>query len=146
VWRDESGIGGFFEDLPVLVFVLGGVSLLIFSSVWSAGVMSSNEASDTLEKVADGIVQMFVLTPCEGIPSVDEVASACASYSGAGLESCGGVFVNVSVVHPYTMAVGVVVSGDTAHCTGPMGYAVGVMNAVDSSRLIVILEVRALVW
>jgi hypothetical protein len=146
VWRDDSGIGGFFEDLPVLAFVLGGVILLISSSVWSAQVGSAVEARETLEAVADELVQCVLLTPFDGTLSLDRLTSVCLSAARESPARCEGFVLNASVVYPYSLVVATVDVGEAFEHCDDIAYAAGVVNAVDEFRLTVIVEVRVLVW
>ncbi len=144
--RDDSGVAGFFEDLPVLAFVLGGIFLLISSSVWCHQITSERDAEARLQADADEYLDKFLATFTDGITPIGEFACKCEPLvSGLG-SGFSGFLLNVSVVHPYPAIVITVLCDDKAGVCDMTAFSSGFLNAIDEARITLIVEVRLLVW
>lgn len=101
---DRRGVGGFLEDVPVLVFVLAGVVALIGTSVWAAGVRSDLVREAELESLADELVDQTLWDLFDGVDScvsVDRVERLDLSHLSGRVPDGTGWLVSVNVVHPW---------------------------------------------
>jgi hypothetical protein len=58
---DCDGVAGFFEDLPVLMFVLTGVFIVVAAGVWTSNTLEAQRTRNRLELLADGLLSEIVL-------------------------------------------------------------------------------------
>ena len=145
---DEEAVGGFFEDLPVLVFVLAGVSVLVSSAVWAEQELARDRADAELEFAAEILVGAVCahLFPADGVlPTVDSLRTCNLSQVSLAAAPGQGCAVAVRERYPadlllYNESVGCSVVPDV------VASASRLMNAVDSRGLTVVVEVRASVW
>lgn len=143
---DESGVGGFAEDLPVMVFVLAGVCLLVGSAVSAAEKVRAGDA-DGLESLAEVLVSEVM----EGFSVTDTpTVTALRSFDIGDcaepvLVGCDGWFVSLRSVHP---EVELLQSAGSLpdQSPGSTGSCSRLINAYDDDMMLVVVEVRAVVW
>lgn len=147
---DRSGVAGFFEDLPVLMFVLSGVASLVLTSVFVSERIASAELGEQLDAIADRMVSsvsLEILRSCgaDTVPSLAAVRSV--NYSFLTAESCEGRSFALSVLslHPSFSCL-VNISCNRTGVPSSTGYASGLLNALADDGLVMVMEVRAIVW
>lgn len=59
---DIRAIGGFFEDLPVLAFVLTGSFLVMWTNVWVVEQQDANDVTRSLEEAAEELADAVLKT------------------------------------------------------------------------------------
>jgi hypothetical protein len=147
---DRSGVAGFFEDLPVLMFVLSGVVALVLTSVFVSGRMSADRLDKELDAAAKRIVDSVaseMLFSC-GPDVLPTVTSICASdYSGlvSQLSDGRGFALSVFSLHPSFRCM-LNISSDQSSAPRSTGYASELLNALGDDGLSMVLEVRVIVW
>jgi len=145
---DEDAVGGFFEDLPVLIFVLAGVSVLVCSAVWAEGEIAQERSCTELEFAAEMLLEAACadLFPEEGVlPTVDSLNGY--NLSEGVLEAAGGRGCAVAVreCYPANELLSSRSVGDAA-IPAEVASASRLMNAIDGQGLTVVVEVRVCVW
>jgi len=148
--KDDRAVAGFFEDLAVMVFVLAGVSLLISAYVWSSMIAQAQTEQERLDYLAEDFVTRVVSQAMEtgegpAGPSVSVLRGL--DLPAVAQESLVGrcVAASISVLHPYHQLV--ISFSSTDPCDALLtGYSVELMNAVDEAGMVVISEVRCVVW
>jgi hypothetical protein len=144
--EDIDGVGGFFEDLPVLAFVLAGVLSVAGTACWTAESRSAGDALEGLEACADLLVADVVaeLTRSSPTPSTESIRRTNLSVPfGHMAEGTAGV-VSVWCVHPGSEPLLVASTGDSEPCDACSDRAL--MNALREDGTVCVVEVRALVW
>lgn len=146
VRSDTDAVGGFFEDLLVLAFILAGVLSVSGTAAWVSESIDETARSRNLEEVACSLVSGAVLvlrTPSE-LPSTEHVVNS--DLSGlvdrfVGRLSC---LVTLWCVHPYKELLLIMERGSGAPTAASSDRAY--MNVLCAGGLIGVLEVRAFVW
>lgn len=146
---DISGVGGFFEDLPVLALVLTGVAVLVASAVHLSDVVAGERVQRLLDSEAERLLNGVLSEAGACTPDLFPLASAlespnmsrCANGLPSGLEYSIGVL----RLHPDPNWVFTVQSAPDS-TPAATGYASSVINAVLDDGKIAIYEVRVLVW
>ena len=147
---DRSGVAGFFEDLPVLMFVLSGVVALVLTSVFVSERISASGLDKQLDAVAKRIVDSVaseMLFSC-GPDVLPTVASICAfDYSDlvSQLSDGRGFALSVFSLHP-SFGCMLNISSDQSSAPRSTGYASELLNALGDNGLNMVLEVRVIVW
>lgn len=143
-------MAGFFEDLPVLMFVLAGVASLVFTGL----VSSQSRSEDRLQLALDAAAQSLAddilgrLSLREGSPGSLPSTSTLeqTDFEGIIAEYSNGYRTSIGLARLYPVYgrfYGTVSADDPPIATG---YAVRVMDATDESGLVIILELRVVVW
>jgi hypothetical protein len=143
---DTDGVGGFFEDLPVLAFVLAGVVSVAGTACWAAEIISEFDASERLEAGADLLVAevMMELTRSGPTPPTESIRRADLSVPfGHMAEGTAGA-VSIWCVHPSTEPLLVAWTAEGEPCDACSARAF--MNALLEDGAVCVVEVRALVW
>lgn len=146
---DVTGVGGFFEDLPVLFFVLLGTIAVISTSVFvaeeRANVRALAEADATAETLLDALLAKLSRGDGRTI-SIESLRAINASQVG-GLCPLGYYWqLSVIVIHPWAESINLHGEGRPKMEFGGPGYAEEVINAlygVDGGALV---EVKCVVW
>jgi len=148
--RDNAGVGGFFEDLPVLVFVLLGVFVLVATGVFASREISEHREAERLEFVAQNLLDAVI----SGVTAGDSEFYMLTVGALKGLNLTGivrsvteGVSYCISIVLLYPRAEWLC----SASSGAPMdavstGFARQLLNATDHDGTTAVLEVKALVW
>lgn len=102
--NDCRGIGGFFEDLPVLLFVLAGSMLLIGTNAWITVGKDTLEESRMAEEIAEDLAASFMLALID--ESGDDVtveSMRLVNVSSIGTEATlpEPWRISVTVIHPW---------------------------------------------
>lgn len=148
--RGDGGVGGFLEDLPVLLFVLLGVFVLISSSIFSSKASSDAQEAEKLDaiayKILNGILSKInSVDLMERTPSVASMKEMRLDVLREIHEQGIGYCVAVVMLHPCIEWLSEFTSGDPVHadCTG---YARAMLNAVSDSGSIAVVEVQVIAW
>lgn len=147
---DRSAVAGFFEDLPVLLFVLSGVVALVLTSVFVSermAVMRFQERMDVIARdIVDSVATEILLSCGAGVmPAVSSIKAH--DFAEVAVRSCGGrsYAVSVLLIHPSYESM-VDLSSDMRDQPRSTGFASTLLNALDECALNAIVEVRAVVW
>jgi len=147
---DESGVAGFFEDLPVLAFVLCGVLLLVSSSLWVSAQLAGLRENERLEKLTDRAADMIVevigsSTTSYDVPTMQSIErSNLFEYLNDLLRS---VHYALNISKRGGQSDWYVMVKDCFTCeVSQTAFASRLLNAIDGSGLVVVLEVRLIVW
>ena len=104
VREDDTAVGGFFEDLPVLVLVLCGVATIIAASVLSSSRISEERQDEWLQEAAAGfadrIVESALQTEGAEYPTIAKLRALNVSRLAAGLPESVGYAVSLVQVYP----------------------------------------------
>jgi len=149
VIEDQSGVGGFFEDLPVLMFVLAGTVTVIVSATFSVEVLASQEADKALERLATRCVDLIVAEIMDGHGGVAVIAGAlCATKIDRALQDFlgdGEFFASIVMIHPESKRLCTIREAPT-EIAGRASSASRMINVLVENGLTGIVVVRALVW
>jgi len=146
---DDQAIGGFFEDLPVLAFVLAGTATIVLS-----GALASEQAAETVahtnldslaERLLDSVMVRLSAVDSMDRISITSVESVNISRSAAeilGEEEFAYVFVEH---HPCLQWLR---AGSSSCRTPPAntGHSSCLFNAYFTNGLVGIVEVNLFVW
>lgn len=144
--RDIDAIGGFFEDLPVMAFVLAGALSVAGVACWTSERLAEDADIGMLERSASLMVDsiMVELGWPGDIPSAEGIRSANLSESLTCLENGLASLVSIWCVHPRIEPLLVMGEFDgypaTASSDGMR------MNVLCVDGIVGIMEVRVLVW
>ena len=148
VIRGEDGVAGFFEDLPVLMFVLIGASVLVMSGAWVARQNAIRQLEQELDDTADTVVRRVlgsILSKWGETPRVTSLLgldlAAIVSEESRGHEYAFAI----ASLHPEPEVFVTANNGDPSRVVRT-GFASALFNALDERGLVLILEVRAIVW
>lgn len=120
VRKDHNGIGGFFEDLPVLLFVLLGSLLLVATNAWITVGNEASRAARFADEEAEDLVTSFLLSLRSVFGdevSVDSVKRFNSSLMMNDMPSAGSWAISVTVIHPWQESVLTMGSRLPASCT-----------------------------
>ena len=149
MYSDETAIAGFFEDLPVLLIILAGVSLLVLSGVAASERLAEQESQAELKSLAQRFMGSMVASIITD-PSIDHASissvqslniSRCASDALDG-ESWTAAVVLLSPGIVWLQAE----SSTSSEPTISTGYSSTMFNVVMDNGIIGVVEVRAIVW
>ncbi len=143
---DVDAVGGFFEDLPVLAFVLAGVMSVAGTASWASGIMSESDRDEALERSASLLACSVVieLQDAGDVPTAEAVMRANLSEVLDSLPDGLGCLVSVWCVHPEDGLLLTVSRGAGEHVLACSAKVL--MNAICGGGAVGILEVRVLVW
>ena len=146
---DVRGVGGFLEDLPVLVFVLIGTMAVISTSVLvaekRAEIRSLALADREAEKLLDELLALFSCGSDRSI-SIERLRAANASQVGGLCPLDYRWQVSVIVIHPWTETINVQCEACAQIGLGERGYANRVVNALYGTGGSAFVEVSCVVW
>ncbi len=148
--NDCLAVAGFFEDLPVLAFVLSGVMSLILTGTFVARHLEVERNQEHLDDLAQRIVDSLAGRIClsrgtESLPTV--VALIAWNYSAIFRDLCEGhgYLFTVNSVHPSPEEL-IRACSDSRDTPESTGHAVRFVNALDARNLRIVLEANILVW
>jgi hypothetical protein len=145
--NDESGVGGFFEDLPVLVFVLAGVLCIMSTACWSTAQSSVDGVIDTMQRRAAEVMDSLFMkvTRHTSVPSVNQIRSI--NLSGLVAPTDDGFLLHVSIwiIHPDLDRLASAGSWEPNEMRESVSSR-RLLNALDESGRVVIGEARVVVW
>ena len=148
---DEDGVAGFFEDLPVLIIVLGAVCILVMTATRISAEIISNDAFDRLQTVAESIIdrvrsEATQLAEVRGAPLLSSIVrlnlTDCAEAATLGGHAYKVV---IAVLHPGIGSV-VASAGRELPVSTCSAASSTLMNAIDESDRSIVIEARAMVW
>lgn len=146
----DEAVGGFFEDLPVLMFVLFGVFLLVSTSLFASGQIAEERRHGWIEGVADDLMAAIMsrVNAADAVGSTVTMASMremdlgrIASAAVPDVRYC----VSLVALHPHTEWLCSAISGDPSSATST-GIARSLFNALCDDGMIGVVEVTVLVW
>ena len=147
---DCDGVAGFLEDLPVLMFVLTGVFILVTAGVWTSDTLDAQRMRDRLEALAEDLVNEIVLET-EARPGRESLSTVSALSRLNLSHLAGGVLsahrCSIAIIERYPEVRWLVHWSDET--PGPPIQAIGaarLLNAFDEHLMVVVVEVRAIVW
>lgn len=147
---DCDGVAGFFEDLPVLMFVLTGVFIVVAAGVWTSNTMEAQRMRDRLEALAEGLVNEVVLETearlgGESFPTVSALSHLNLSHLAGGVLPAHRC--SIAIIERYPEARWLVHWPDeTPDFPIQAVGAARLLNAFDEHLMVVVVEVRAIVW
>ncbi|MBN1677957.1 MAG: hypothetical protein JW880_05400 [Candidatus Thermoplasmatota archaeon] len=148
--RRDDAIGGFFEDLPVLLFVLLGVFVLISASVIVSDRMSEQRRIDWLGSVADDILADILLrvTCADAVGYSLTVAGMREMRLEAATEAAAGdayYCASVVMLHPSVEWLCSAAKGDPRTASNA-GFAETLFSAISDDGSTAIVRVTVLAW
>jgi hypothetical protein len=147
---DCDGVAGFFEDLPVLMFVLTGTFIVVAAGVWTSNTLEARRVQDRLEALAEGLVNDIVLEiearlGGESFPTVSSLSNLNLSHVAGGALS--DHHCSVAIIERYPEVRWLVHwSYKTPDLPIQAVGAAKLLNAFDEHLMVVVVEVRAIVW
>jgi hypothetical protein len=145
---DDNGVGGFVEDLPVLVLILAGVCVLLCAGSWSAEIRARSLADEDLGRLAERAVDEVVWALSDGAGGcvdVDSVAKANLSRVKSLVPDGIAWLLTVEVVHPWSEPLLLVESGDERNASNTRSD-IRLLNAPYGSGGCAVLKVVVVVW
>lgn len=147
---DCEGVAGFFEDLPVLMFVLAGVLVIVATSVWTSNMLDEGRTQDRLDALADQVMNELVLRIEQergGVPypTLSGLTSLNMSHVARCITSVHSCSVAIVERHPDARWLVQWSGGDSGLPTHVAG-ASKLLNALDERLMVVVVEVRVVVW
>ncbi|MCX6658541.1 MAG: hypothetical protein NTY62_07670 [Euryarchaeota archaeon] len=147
---DCDGVAGFFEDLPVLMFVLTGVFIVVAAGVWTSNTLEAQRIRDGLGALAEGLVnEAFLEVEArlggESFPTVSALSNLNLSHLAGGVLPAHRC--SIAIIERYPEVRWLVHWFDETP-DSPI-QAVGaakLLNALDDHLMVVVVEVRAIVW
>jgi hypothetical protein len=146
---DERGVAGFFEDLPVLMFVLAGTFTIVVSAWNASQVVISREEDKALELLTDRCAELLLSELVGEHPwTVVTVASVCSTRLTQivaefleGREFC----MSIVMVHPELKWI-LQAPGRSGEAPERACSASRLINALTDGGYTAILAVRIVVW
>lgn len=146
---DDTAVAGFFEDLPVLLIILAGVSTLVLSGATAGERLAELENQAELESLASRFVISMAVSLATD-PSVEHASissvrslniSRCAS-DAIDAESWSAAVVLLSPSVIWLRAE----SRTDVEPTTCTGYSAMLLNVMMDDGVVGVVEVKALVW
>ena len=147
--RDDRGVAGFFEDLPVLVFVLAGTFVIVTSSATVSVELQSDERYKDLETIVNRSLNLVVRSLLEdssmnGI-TVRSISESKLALTLSDLLKGFDYSMTITMLHP-NLTVVCWVSGPTGEMPADAFSESRLLNCITDDGRIGILMVRLLVW
>ena len=146
---DDTAIAGFFEDLPVLLIVLAGVTMLVVSGVAASERLSEQRVQRALDALAARFTDSIMLSLSR---SMTHQHISMASIESVNISRCAADALGLECYHvafvEYFPDVRWVRSESRSEDTlrANTGYAAHLVNAVMPDGGVVIVGVIAIVW
>lgn len=147
---DDSAIGGFFEDLTVLLFVMVGVAVIVSAAVWTAHDAMDVRAENELDLLAEELLtgMLIEISRPESLgyaPTLDHIKGLDLLAIATGIDPDCGFCMSAAERHPEHAWLCSATRGlpDGAVDTG---FASGFVNSLDPTGRVVVVEVMVLVW
>ena len=147
---DCDGVAGFFEDLPVLMFVLTGVFIVVAAGVWTSNTLEAQRVRDRFEVLAAGLVNEVVLEiearlGGRAFPTVSALSHLNLSHLVGGVLPAHRC--SIAIIERYPEVRWLVRwSDETPDSAIQTVGAAKLLNAFDEHLMVVVVEVRAIVW
>ncbi|HEX7391830.1 MAG TPA: hypothetical protein VF374_02630 [Thermoplasmata archaeon] len=147
---DDAAVGGFFEDLTVLLFVMVGVAVIVSAGVWTAHDAMDGRVEEELGILAEELLTAVLreISPPETIghaPSIEHITGLDLFAVAAEIDSDCQFCISATEHHPEHAWL----------CSATRGlpegalrtaYASGFVNALDPMGMVAVVEVMVLVW
>ncbi|UCE91842.1 MAG: hypothetical protein JSV90_01440 [Methanobacteriota archaeon] len=146
--RDIAGVGGFVEDLPVLLFILMGTVSVITTSVWVAEGREKAKALADADEAAKRLVDAVLLRLSGGEANGVSIAGLRSLNASQVNELCPSILswqLSISIFHPRPEAVEHGCDGPGVGASGS-GYHNRFVNASYDRDASALVEVRCVVW
>jgi hypothetical protein len=145
---DDSAIGGFFEDLPVMLIVLAGVATLVISGVVASERISRQQDQSELDALADRLVDSVLVSMSRG-PGIEHIPMSATSVNTS--RCAGDVLDGESWKVAYVMRYPHMEWLRVDHSDEKMplmdtGFASRLVNVVVDDGTVGVIEVSAIVW
>jgi hypothetical protein len=147
---DDAGVAGFFEDLPVLMFVLVGVATLVLCGTWVSRNLNAVQVQEELDSLAEDLVNSVMsrlLRPeTPGLmPSVTSARNVDISDIASRVVGERHYLIAIIARYPSYTWLNTGSDNDTA-LPNTTGYCSRLLNVLDGYGSTIMLEVRAIVW
>lgn len=147
---DDSAVGGFFEDLTVLLFVMVGVAVIVSAGVWTAHDALESRAENELDLLAEelltGLLREISRPESLGYaPTLDHVKGLDLLAIATGIDPDYRFCIGAAERHPEHAWLCSATRGLPEGAVDT-GFASGFVNAMDPTGMIVVVEVMVLVW
>jgi hypothetical protein len=146
---DDSAVAGFFEDLPVLLIILAGVSLLVLSGAEAAQRSAVQDAQAELESLACRFIGSMIVSlnldhsiehvSLASVMSLNLTRCACDALDR---ESWSAAIVLLSPEHRWLRSESVTGSDRPVRT----GYSSVLLNVVLDSGAVGVVELMVIVW
>jgi hypothetical protein len=147
---DDAAVGGFFEDLTVLLFVMVGVAVIVSAGVWTAHDAMDARADKELDLLAEelltGVLREISRPEALGYaPTLDHIKGLDMLAVAAGIDSDCQFCISATEHHPEHAWL----------CSATRGwpegavrtaFASGFVNALCPTGMVAVVEVMVLVW
>jgi hypothetical protein len=147
---DDAGVAGFFEDLPVLMFVLVGVATLVLCGTWVTRNLNAVQAQEELDSLAEDLmnsVMSRLLRPeTPGLmPSLSSAQNVDLSDIASRVVGEKHYLIAIIARYPSYTWLNTGSDNDTG-LPNTTGYCSRLLNVFDGYGRTIMLEVRAIVW
>ena len=133
---DDRAIGGFFEDLPVLMIVLMGTVSVMGTGIWVSEQTESLDRADSLDKAAEEMTDVVLSRLSEGGLTRITLDSIAALQPSSIVPDDGSLAwtVSIAMIHPWHEVITVMRSEDLgqASVTGWHSRLFNVLHGVSS--------------
>ena len=147
---DDAGVAGFFEDLPVLMFVLVGVASLVLSGTWVSRNLNTVQVQEELDSLAEDLVNNLMsrlLRPETPGLMPSESSARNMNISDIVRAVVGEKHYLVAIIARYPSYTWLNTGSDNDSLSpNATGYCSRLLNVLDCDARTIVLEVRALVW
>ena len=147
--KDERGVAGFFEDLPVLLFVLAGTFTIVVSAWNASQVVVSGEENKALERLTERCAALLLSEIAGEHPeTVITVASVCSTkLIDIATEFLDGSAFCLSIVMVHPELEWLLQESDRSGGVPERACSVSrLLNALADDGCTAILVVRIIVW
>lgn len=147
---DDAAVGGFFEDLTVLLFVLVGVAVVVSAGIWATQDATEARAGEELGLLAQDILTEVLseISYPESLgytPTLDHIRGLDLLGISERIRPDCRFCISVVEHHPERAWLCSATRG-WPEAAADTGYASGFGNALDSTGMIAVVEVMVLVW
>jgi len=146
---DDSAVAGFFEDIPVLIIILTGVSSLVLSGVMASERITAVTVQRGLDELAERLVCWIAIWvhPDQGIEHASLASFMSVNITRGASEVLDDESYKVAVVQrlPRLEWIRSASNSEAADLLNT-GYASGLFNARLGDGTIGVVEVAAFVW
>lgn len=147
---DDSGVAGFFEDLPVLMFVLVGVATLVLCGTWVSRNLNAVQVQEELDSLAEDLVNSVVSQLLR--PETPGLMPSVSSAQNVDIPDIASRVVGerhylIAIISRYPSYTWLNTGSDNdTTLPNATGYCSQLLNVLDGYGRTVLLEVRAIVW
>ena len=145
---DERGIGGFVEDLPVLVFVLAGAVAVVSTASWTIEARVDAREQTAADALAADIIDALLFDLSEGGVRgvyISELRALNATTIQTYVADEVDWALSILIIHPWTESVEVRSDDCVMNSADVVGYANRMMTAQYDAEAYAFVEVRCVV-